>query len=60
MPLPAILLNPKVWMLISMASEAAIRKIYSEVEGKSEAELDVMIIKNRAEIDADMEEMRTK
>ena len=52
MTLPAILLNPKVWMLASMASEAAIRKIFSEVEGKSDAELDVMILKNRVEIDA--------
>jgi len=60
MSIPSIFLNPKFWILANMAMEAAIIKVYSNVEGKSEAELDEMIIKNRAEIDAEMEEMRKK
>ena len=60
MPIPAIFLNPKFWMLVNMGTEALITKLYTQVEGMSDEEMDALIIKNRVEIDAEMEEMRKK
>lgn len=59
-PIPALLMNPKFWILVNMGTEALVTKLYSQVEGMSDEEMDVLIIKNRVEIDAAMEEMRTK
>ena len=59
-PIPALLMNPKFWILVNMGTEALVTKLYSQVEGMSDEEMDALIIKNRVEIDAEMEEMRTK
>ena len=59
-PIPAILMNPKFWILFNMGTEALFTKLYSQVEGMSDEEMDALIIKNRVEIDAAMEEMRNK
>lgn len=59
-PIPAILTNPKFWMLFNMGTEALFAKLYSQVEGMTDEEMDALIIENRVEIDATMEEMRKK
>ena len=58
--MPEIFLNPKFWIIANMGFEALLRNLFLELDGKSEEELDEIIVKNRAEINVIMAEARKK
>ena len=54
----AVLNNPKIYMLLMMAIDSAINHFFTDIEGKTDEELDAMIEANSEEIDRLMEAMR--